>query len=244
LTQPKLTFGIYCKKKLTMKKIFTYLLICLLFINMKCEDTEDDYLPAGIETRIFGNIYDNFNDLPVANQKMIIAEYRRDWGGGGSYDAFVQELDSIISDENGNFDFVFETGGMGTKYKIYPRHNPSIWTGYEGARDIENIGEEEQTDFNYTLLTRCTLIININNVDFSPFPISIFPSQNYDTEDITETNGMAERVVYLFPNSDETLFIGRTLDNGIRETATFLVPASNSLEDRIFEVALTNDDFE
>lgn len=211
---------------------------------MKCEDTEEDYLPAGIETRVFGNIYDNFNDLPVANQKLIVAEYRRDWGGGGSYDALVQELDSIVSDENGNFDFVFETGGMGTKYKIYPRHNPEIWNGYEGARDIENIGTQEQTDFNYTLLTRCTLIINIDNVNNSPFPISIFPSQNYDTEDIAESNGIVERVVYLFSNLDENLFIGRTLDDGTRQTAIFSVPASNSLNDRTFEVTLTNDDFE
>ena len=227
-----------------MKKIFTYSIICLLFINMKCEDTEEDYLPAGIETRVFGNIYDNFNNLYVANQKMIIAEYRRDWGGGGSYDALVQELDSITSDENGNFDFIFETGGMGTKYKIYPRHNPEIWTGYEGARDLENIGDEEQTDFNYSLLTMCTLIINIDNVNFTPFPTSIFPSQNYDTEDIVESNGIVERIVYLFPNSGETLFIGRTLDDGTRQTARFLVSASNSLDDRIFEVTLTNEDFE
>ena len=228
-----------------MKKILTYSLICLLFMNMKCEDTEEDYLPAGIETRVYGNIYDSFNNLPVSNQKLVIAEYQRDFRfDGGVYDAFVQELDSTISDANGNFDFIFETGGMGTKYKIYPRHNPSIWTGYEGARDIENIGDEEQADFNYSHLTRFTLIINIDNVDFAPFPISIFSSQNYNTEDIIESNGIVERVVYLFPNSDETLFIGRTLDNGTRQTATFSVPASNSLEDIIFEVTLTNDDFE
>ncbi len=229
-----------------MKKIFAYSLICLLFTNMKCEDTEEDYLPAGIETRVYGNIYDNFNNLPVSNQKLVVAEYQRDFRfDGGVYDVFVQELDSTISDVNGNFDFIFETGGMGTKYKIYPRHNPSIWTGYEGARDLENIGDEEQIDFNYSNLTRCTLIVNIDNVDFAPFPISIFSSQNHNnTEDIVESNGIVERVVFLFPSSDETLFIGRTLDDGTRQAATFTVPASNSLEDRVFEVTLTNNDFE
>lgn len=228
-----------------MRKILIYFIICILFMNMKCEDTEEDYLPAGIETRVYGNIYDDFNNLPVSNQKLVVAEYQRDFRfDGGVYDVFVQELDSITSDINGNFDFIFETGGMGTEYKIYPRHNPSIWTGYEGTRNIENIGNEEQTDFNYNHLTRCTLIINIDNVDFAPFPISIFSSQNYNTEDIVESNGIVERTVYLFPNSDETLFIGRTLDDGTRQTAMFSVPASNSLDDRIFEVTLTNDNFE
>ena len=228
-----------------MKNILYYSLLAILFLNMKCEDTEEDYLPAGIETRVFGNIYDNANQIPVPDQKLIAAEYYRDFRfDGGSYDVFVQELDSTTTDQNGNFDFIFKTGGMGTKYKIYPRHNNLVWTYYQDAVDIENIKGNNELSFEFQNLYVCTLNINMDNLQFPPFSMSVFLTPYSELDDITETNGIVNRAIYLSVFEDAHLNITRKLSDGTRQTATVLIPASNILEPRTFDITLTNSDFE
>ncbi|GEM_PF-1957530 len=49
-----------------MITFFKYLSILPLIFLLACEDS---FEPAGIETRVFGRIYDDANELPVANQK-------------------------------------------------------------------------------------------------------------------------------------------------------------------------------
>jgi len=228
-----------------MKTILYLSLFTIISLNIKCSDSEEDYLPAGIETRVFGNIYDNVNQIPVPEQKLIVAEYYRDFRfDGGSYDVFVQELDSTITDENGNYDFVFETGGMGTKYKIYPKHNNLVWTYYQNPVDIENIDGENELNFGFLNLYTCNLNINLDNVQFPPFSMSAFLTTNSEFEDITETSGIINRDIYLSIFEDETLYITRKLSDGTYQTTSFLIPASNILEPREFDITLTDNDFE
>ena len=54
-----------------MKKVPLLLLISMLFLCMKCED----YLaPEGMESSVYGRVYDSINDIPVTGLKIKIAE--------------------------------------------------------------------------------------------------------------------------------------------------------------------------
>lgn len=57
------------KKHIMKKRILNLSLpIFLLFLTLSCAN-DDSKEPSGIETRVFGRVYDNWNGLPVANQK-------------------------------------------------------------------------------------------------------------------------------------------------------------------------------
>ena len=59
-----------------------------------------------------------------------------------------------------------------------------------------------------------------------------------------EYNGIAENIVYVFSNFYETEDLGRVLHDGTLQTATFSIPARTSLDDSMFALLLSKDDFE
>lgn len=218
--------------------------VFLLFLTLSCSN-DDSKVTAGIETRVFGRVYDNWNDLPVANQKLTISEWNSvpQWSPGPN-DDFIQFLDSTYTDANGYYDMTFRTTGRGDLYFIEYEFNDSIMTYNQDRVEIEQLGTDTEVNYNFLHLYPVTLKITLAP-DVEYLSIRIAPEYTFFTSPdwLTETNVEYSKTIFTNKNTDQNIRFFRTKPDGHYQTATFTLPATNTTLVTEFEVYITNDDF-
>lgn len=220
-----------------MKKIILLLIIPILFF---CCD-KDDALDAGIQTKVYGNIYDIPNDIPFVNLKLKIAEYKTVAQGLGTSYEFIKYVDSTLTDSEGNYDFTFRTSGLGDYYRLFVVEDIDIWTYQYDAVPIYNIGGENNWDLDFLHLYPVNLIITLNNMEYTPVYVNafIFPF----IEEIEIANGEVNRILYTDKNTDTPINFRRVISYSIQEDYPVTVPASNTTETVNFSINIENSDF-
>lgn len=225
-----------------MKKI--YYLFFGVFALSGCEACNDKPLPAGIETKVHGNVYDFSNAIPVSNQEIKVGEYIGKFAGEyGFHYYFIQWVDSTSTDLNGNYDFIFKTSGKGSKYKLELEHAKDMWSFNSPYKNIDNIGKSFHADFDMLHLFLVKLKITLNNVDYLPIRPD-FSSYNYTTIPNIQNNNTEEiREIFVNKNSSFTIKFYRTKPDGKGQIASFNFPATNSTNPIEIPITLNNSDF-
>jgi hypothetical protein len=121
-------------------------LLVLLSIFGSCEEEPFD---AGIETTVFGRVYDTINEIPLKSIKIKIGESIRQGTFSGTSYNFIGYLDSTITDNEGNYKITFETSGKGSIYDLHIslKEDIAISSIREVIKD-ENIGASEELNIN------------------------------------------------------------------------------------------------
>jgi len=225
-----------------MKKIIIVILISSLCMCMKCKDS---MLPEGIETKVSGNIYDSTNEIPVIDQKLIIQELNEEPGFHiGPNINYSEEIDSTYTDENGDYELIFETTGKGDKYRILFEHDNEFWTYYTLPVAIENIGSSQEVNFDFLHLYPVNLKITLES-DVNYLPIRISPNftsfRSSDWLEQTETEYV--RQIFTDKNSEEEIRFLRTKPDGDYQIASFIIPKTNTTNPIEFEILIKNSDF-
>lgn len=236
-----------------MKIKLDFLIVLLLTLLLtSCEDT---FEPSGIETRVFGQMYDSQNKLPLANHKLRIGEYNLIPGFGPAPNIdFIQYLDSTTTDSNGHFDFVFTTSGQGDRYELEIDHkydnyfrltNENVFglLNQEYSTKLENLGEDKELNFEVLFFFPVNLKFTLNS-DVQFLPIRIREPFSRVRDNLTETGVIISRIYYIDKNSDWQVVLTRKTSSGQAQRVVFDIPATNSYELTEFEFNINNDDFE
>ncbi len=252
-----------------MKNILNLLGLCLVFIFLGCEkDDEPNLIPAGIETRISGNIT-SINGESLSDVEIKIGEYVEKTSGGGGFFGFSGQTNSdyefkqfvktINLNANGSFDFTFLTSGNGNFYRLFVGDFPESWNGQgfvpffeqkindplginltQQANDMVIIGKE--FSFNHALkklyLCEVNLQFNLTNT----YPIEPFHLLTYSTNNRIINTFANPTTIKLFIDkaNPQTLILNRNRDNGIRQKAEYIFPASN-VENTTFQNIIVNE---
>jgi len=217
------------------KTIFFILLLNLL-VFISCEDTLE---PIGIETRVFGRMYDSQNQLPLANHQLRIAEYNLIPGFGSvPNNEFIQYLDSTLTDSQGFYDFSFTTSGLGDRYFLELQqiqesqtNNDFIFSliDQEFSTEIEDLGENTELNFEVLFLYPVNLKITLDpNVQF--LPIQIARPHFNASGNITQTGIENSRLFYIDKNSSSFVILVRTTPEGERERVIIEMEATNTTD--------------
>ena len=216
-------------------KLKTIFFVFLSLVFAQCSRDDEDLLSAGIETKVLGKLTD-YQNAPIPNAKLKIGEFKQEWHNqsvyGGNYiDNFVQYLDSIETNSNGEYNFTFKTSGQGNVYKLMLQNSPlneqKYWSCCMGFIDIENIGKT--FTFNTIQLINlypCDVTFNLNSI--SNFPLFVdhdttkFENNRYEIN----SNLSVLKRFYISKYSTQTIKIFRD-KNGIKQKATYTFPASN-----------------
>ncbi len=203
-------------------------------------------LTQELKVRVKGQVFDRKNNLPIVNQKFVVSEYVNEFRGAyGTRDALVQRLDSTTTDDEGRFDFTFETGGMGTFYKIGPEYDQTVFGGLEEDKRLFNIGGLNQFDFfRPENLYTCVVRITLNDLEYPPFEFKAQTYYHSPSFTISDTTGVFENTIYLRIDLDYIIYFNRLLDDGTRQSGQFQISGQDSLDDRVIELQLTNADFQ
>ncbi|MUP46507.1 hypothetical protein E0K83_12240 [Gramella sp. BOM4] len=226
-----------------MRKFILIILVSTFCMCLKCEDS---MLPEGIETKVYGQIYDQINDRPVINQKLIIQELNHEPGFQiGSNIDYIADIDSTFTDENGKYELVFETTGQGDTYQIFSPRTKQVWTYYQDAIEIEDIGASNEIDFNFLHLYPVNLLINVNeDFNFLPVRISHRYTLNRSLEDIETISNEINRQIYIPLNFGQTVDFYRTKPDGQNQVYSFEIPPVTTGEPFNLEIELKNSNFE
>lgn len=220
------------------KKIPILLLISLLFLCMKCED----YLePEGIESTVYGTVYDSVNDMPVVDQKLLIVESNAN--GFYSSKEFIQILDSTQTDVNGLYEMNFTTSGKGDTYSVLPERQDNIWTYYQDAIEIENLDSETKIDFNFLHLYPAVLNIRLES-DVENLPVGvthIYHGVSYLF--INETDKVIQERIFIDKNQPQVIKIFRNIYLNKSENFRYVIPVTNTTEETEYNINVSNADF-
>ncbi|WP_442845682.1 hypothetical protein [Leeuwenhoekiella sp. H156] len=227
-----------------MITIIKYLSILPLVFFLACEDS---FEPAGIETRVFGRVYDDANELPIANQKLLVSEWNSvPQFSPGPNDDFVQYLDSTYTDINGYYELTFTTTGKGDLYFLEYEYDESYWNFYQSRVEIQNLGTDT-TEVNYNFLhlypvnLRITLAPDVENL---PIRISPYFTNFRSTDWLTEVDKQYTRTILTDKNREERIRFIRTKSDGKNyQEFNYSLPATNTTELTEFEIYISNDDF-
>jgi len=221
-----------------LKKIPILLLISLLFLCMKCED----YLePEGIESSVYGTIYDSVNDMPVVDQKVLIVESNAN--GFYSLREFIQILDSTQTDANGFYEMNFTTSGKGDTYSVLPKKRSNIWTGYQDAVEIENLNSETKVDFDFLHLYPAVLNIWLEN-DVENLPVGVTHRYRGSTYIfINETDKIIQERIFIDKNQPQVIKIFRNISLNESENFNYIIPVTNTTEETEYNIDVSNADF-
>lgn len=221
-----------------LKIIPILLLISLLFLCMKCED----YLePEGIESSVYGTVYDSVNDLPVVNQKLLIVESNAN--GFYSLRDFIQILDSTQTDANGFYEMNFTTSGKGDTYSILPERQNNIWVGYQDAIEIENLDSETKIDFNFLHLYPAVLNIRLES-DVENLPVGVTHRYRGSTYIfINETDKVIQERIFIDKNKLQLIKIFRKISLNTSEDFIYVIPVTNTTEETEYNINVSNADF-
>ncbi len=230
-----------------MRKVFFYLCFPLLFLNALCEA---DPLEEGIETRVYGKVYDEVNEIPIENYKIFVAEYKDRFrpGSGGSNNDFIQYVDSTITDSSGNFDFIFTTSGQGNSYEIHLNDDIRFWDYYDSQKEISNVGDDNEINFDVLKLFPAKLNIILDNVDFTPIYIEHFFTSDFGSRrqlpSITINNGTEVRQILIDKTSKQIIKFYRNLSNSESQLFEVEIPATETSSLTEFDIILKNEFFQ
>lgn len=248
-----------------MKNILNLLGLCLVLIFLGCEkDDEPNLIPAGIETRISGNIT-SINGESLSDVEIKIAEYVETGNGGLFYYPanleFKQFIKTINLSSNGNFDFKFTTSGNGNFYKLfvgdfpnYPLNGPIPFFVQkiddplgvdltQQANDMAIIGKEFSLRHTLKKLYLCEVNVQFNLTNLYPIKPShllTYPSNNREINTFTTPT-----IIKLFIDkaNPQTLILKRNRNNGIPQKAEYVFPASNIENTTIQNIIVEETDF-
>jgi hypothetical protein len=254
-----------------MKNILNLLGLCLVFIFLGCEkDDEPSLIPAGIETRISGNIA-SINGESLSDVEIKIGEYVEKTSGGGVFFSFPsgtnynyefkQFVKTINLNANGDFDFKFTTSGRGNFYKLlvgdfpnYPLSGPIPFFEQKiddpidvnltnKANDMSIIGKEFTLNHAIKKLYLCEVNVQFNLTNL--YPIKPYHLLTYQTNNNEITNFSNPAIIKLFIDkaNPQTLILTRNRDNGIRQKAEYIFPASNVENITIQNIIVNETDF-
>lgn len=248
-----------------MKNILNLFALCLVCIFLGCEkDDEPNLIPAGIETRISGNIT-SINGESLADVAIKIAEYVETGNGGLFYYPanleFKQFIKTINLNSNGNFDFNFTTSGNGNFYKLfvgdfpnYPLNgpipffiqkidNPLGVDLTQQANDMTIIGKEFSLGHALKKLYLCEVNVQFNLTN--PYPIEPFHTLTYRSNNKEISTFTSPTIIKLFIDkaNPQTLILKRNRNNGIQQKAEYVFPASNVESTTIQNIIVKETDF-
>lgn len=231
-------------------RIDVSLLFLIILSFTSCEDT---FEPNGIETRVFGRMYDSQNQLPLTNHKLRIAEYNLIPGFGSVPNIdFIQYVDSTTTDSAGYYDFVFTTSGQGDIYKLevdfdfetYATNDGNFFglLNQEYHTEIENLEEDIELNFEVLFVYPVNLKITLDS-DVEFLPIRIEKPYYRAINNLTETGIESTRLFYVDKNSAWEIILRRTTSDGQRQRVIINMPATNSSELTEFEFYINDNDF-
>ena len=232
------------------KRIFILNLILVFALFQSCEDLQE---PSGIETRVFGRMYDNQNQIPLTNHKLRIGEYNLIPGFGSAPNIeFIQFVDSTLTDSDGYYDFTFSTSGQGDRYQLevdfdfdtYATNDGNFFglLNQEYHTEIENL--EVDTELNFEVLFVFPVNIKITlDSDVQFLPVRIQKPYYRATNNLTETGIEISRLYYVDKNSSWQIELKRTTSEGQRQRVILDMPATNSSELTEFEIFVNDNDF-
>ena len=236
-----------------MKNILNLLGLCI-FLNLSSCDKDDqtNLIQAGIETRISGNVT-SINGESLSDVEIKIAEYVETTSGGcyscpapTNYNyEFKQFVKTINLNSNGSFDFTFTTSGNGNFYKLFigdfhnsPLNDPIPFYVQkiddplgvnltQQANDMTIIGKEFSLNHAIKKLYLCEVNVQfnlINTYPIEPFHLLTYPS---NIREINTFTNQATIKLFIDKANPQILVLKRNRDNGIRQKAEYIFPASN-----------------
>lgn len=225
----------------------------LVFLMMLLTSCEDVFEPKGTETRVYGRMYDNENQLPLTNHKLKISEYNLIPGFGPTPNIdFIQYLDSTTTDSFGYFELVFKTSGKGDQYYLETDFEHSNFYGLTDENvfslnqsrsiKIENLGEDLEINYDITFYYPVELKFTLDaDVQFLPIRISK-PYSRY-IDNLTETGIEISRIYQIDKNSNWQVILTRQTLEGQKQRVVFEMPPTNSSELTSFEFYVNDADF-
>jgi len=210
---------------------------------MKCEDS---MLPEGIETKVYGKVYDSSNDIPIVNLKLIIQELNQEPGFSlGPNIHNLGEIDSTYTDENGDYEINFETTGRGDTYRIFSPRNNQVWQYYQNPVHIENLGSSNEINFDFLKLHPIRLIIKVDNdLEFLPIRIRHLFTINRSLTDINSTSNDIIKLIYVPLNFTTKVEFYRTKPDGQNQLFIKEIQPITDVEPVDIEIDLKNLNFE
>ncbi|WP_445732189.1 hypothetical protein [Mariniflexile sp.] len=233
-------------------RIDLLLLSLTILLFTSCEDT---FEPSGIETRVFGRMYDSQNQLPLANHKLRIGEYNLIPGFGSAPNIdFIQYVDSTTTNSSGYFDFVFTTSGQGDRYQLEIDYNYDNFfklndenvfglLSQQHRTELENLGGDTEINFEVLFFFPVNLKITLNS-DVQFLPIRIREPYSRVADNLTETGVENSRIFYIDKNSNWQILLTRNTSDGQRQRVVIDMPATNNTGLSEFEFNINDDDFE
>lgn len=205
---------------------------------MKCEDYMD---PGGIESTVYGTVYDSINDMPFVGQKMLIVESNTH--GFYSHNEFIQILDSTYTDVNGFYELTFSTSGKGDTYSVMPEREDDIWTYYQDPIEVETLDLGTEVNFNFLHLYPAVLNIFVNNdVEYLPVKVTYrYHGRNYIS--IEETDTVIQERIYIDKNFPQKIKFFRNISLNNNEHFIYTIPATNTTEETEYNINVSNADF-
>ena len=236
-----------------MKIKFEFILFFLLIVFFN--SCEDRFEPSGIETRVYGRMYDSKNELPLKNQKIRIAESNLIPGFGPTPNIdFIQYVDSTNTDSDGYFDLNFTTSGKGDIYQLEVNHNYENYFGLnienvfvllnqEYRIGLENLGVEKEFNFEVLFYYPVNLKITLDS-DVQFLPIRIRKPYSRFTDNLTETGVEISRIYSIDKDSTWQILLTRKTSNGQNQRVIIDMPATNNNFLTEFEFKIKETDFE
>jgi len=205
-----------------------YLVFTIFLLSFTCE--VEHPIPAGLETNVSGKVL-NYDNTPVANAKILIAEYKSDLGNL----TLVRYVDSTVTNLNGEYKMKFKTSGGTRYYLAIDNYNGDYTYYYNYGYDINdpndlveigNIGNNFVYNFFVTKLYPCDVTINTSGIKH--FPIYVYQDAFLKETEITSNTSIVKRIYIDGIQSEEQLIFSR---NGGLESAVINFPViySNGL---------------
>jgi hypothetical protein len=252
-----------------MKKIKILASFVVMSLFIRCDkDDKPNLIPAGIETRISGNVT-SINGESLSDVEIKIAEYVETSSGGcyfcpaptnDDYE-FKQFVKTINLNSNGNFDFKFTTSGNGNFYKLfigdfpnYPLNGPIPFFVQkideplgvdltQQANDMSIIGKEFSLNHAIKKMYLCNVNVqfNLTNIyPIEPFHLLTYPFNNREINTFTNPTTIK---LFIDKANPQTLILKRNRNNGIRQKAEYIFPASNIENTTIQNIIVNETDF-
>lgn len=250
-------------------KIIASLIVMSLFIS--CEkDDEPNLIPAGIETRISGNIT-SLNGESLSDVEIKIGEYVEKTSGGGVFFGFPSQTHSdyefkqfvktINLNANGSFDFTFLTSGKGNFYKLfvgdfpnYPLngpipffvqkiHDPLVVDLTQQENDMSIIGKEFSLNHAIKKLYLCNVNVQFNLTNMYPIEPFHLLTYHFNNREINTFTNPTTIKLFIDKANPQTLILKRNRNNGIRQKAEYIFPASNIENTTIQNIIVNETDF-
>ncbi|WP_422348286.1 hypothetical protein [Flagellimonas sp.] len=215
--------------------------VFVLLIIMQIIACESPPLPSGIQTRVYGKIYDDVNQTAISNAKIRILEWTITSTFSGPAYSFKGYVDSTDTGPTGDYDIIFETTGKGNNYELEIKSREDVWFRDKTTYIEEvNLGGSEQIDFEALKLFPIKLIVKTSESFAHPILIySDFPDDRIEEHPAFEIS--SERIVWLDKNKENRIGFVIYGEKTLRTERFVIVANSKTIE--TVELALALEDF-